>query len=78
MIWIGVLACAFFPRNRSAVALVLMIPPFVGCILLLKLTESAEWGVIVAAWLVRPKALTPATGGDNNCRASPSLTSIEY
>lgn len=52
MIWIGVAGCAVFPRNRSAVALALMIPPFIGCILLLKLSLGAGWGMIVASWLV--------------------------
>lgn len=52
LIWIGVVACALFPRNRCAVALVLVIPPLVGCILLLKLPLSASWGVVVASWLV--------------------------
>lgn len=53
LIWIGVIGCALFPRSRSAVALSLMIPPLVGCILLLKLPiPDAGWGVIVSSWLV--------------------------
>lgn len=40
------------PKNRCAVVLVLIIPPLIGNILLLKLQVSAGWGLIVASWLV--------------------------
>ena len=52
LIWIGVIGCGLFPRNRSAVAFALMILPFVGCILLMKLSLGAGRGMIVASWLV--------------------------
>ncbi|OKL61766.1 hypothetical protein UA08_02466 [Talaromyces atroroseus] len=54
-IWISVLGCLVFPKNRCAVVLVLIIPPLIGNILLLKLPISAGWGVIVASWLVSNK-----------------------
>ncbi|KAH8697810.1 putative allantoate permease [Talaromyces proteolyticus] len=50
-IWISVLGCFLFPKNRCAVVMVLIIPPLVGNILLLKLPLAAGWGVIVASWL---------------------------
>jgi MFS family permease len=52
LLWIGVLLCYLLPRNRTAVAFVLCIPPLVGNVLLTKLTVSAGWGLIVASWLV--------------------------
>ena len=51
-IWIGVLGCYLFPKNRSLIVMVLVIVPLVGNILLLKLSISAGWGLIVASWLV--------------------------
>lgn len=51
MIWVGVLGCYLFPRNRCAVILGLIILPFVGNILLFRLSEAAGWGLIVASWL---------------------------
>ena len=52
MLWIGVAACMIFPRNRMLVALVLILPPLAGNILLLKLSLDAGWGMIGASWLV--------------------------
>ena len=50
-IWIGLLGCMVFPRNRCLVVILLSIPPLVGNILLLKLSLNAGWGLIVSAWL---------------------------
>jgi hypothetical protein len=50
-LWIGVLGCWMFPKNRTLVALALIAPPLVGCVLLLKLDVSAGWGLIISAWL---------------------------
>lgn len=52
VLWIGVAGCWLFPRNRTLVILVLIIPPLVGTVLLLKLSTDAGWGMIVASWLV--------------------------
>jgi hypothetical protein len=52
LIWIGVLGCWFFPRNRTLVVLALIIPPLVGNILLLELSLDSGWGMIVSSWLV--------------------------
>jgi MFS family permease len=52
LLWIGVLLCYLVPRNRTLVAFCLCIPPLVGNVLLMKLTVSAGWGLIVASWLV--------------------------
>lgn len=52
MIWIGVAACMLFPRQRMLVAIVLIIPPLAGNVLLLKLPLDAGWGMIGASWLV--------------------------
>lgn len=52
LLWIGVLLCYLVPRNRTAVAFCLCIPPLVGNVLLMRLTVSAGWGLIVASWLV--------------------------
>lgn len=43
---------SWFPRNRCAIAMILCIPPLIGCFLLLKLPASAGWGVVVSSWLV--------------------------
>jgi hypothetical protein len=51
-IWVGILGCYLFPKNRSAVVMLLVIVPLVGNILLLKLSLSSGWGMIVASWLV--------------------------
>ncbi|KAJ4424086.1 hypothetical protein N0V82_001333 [Gnomoniopsis sp. IMI 355080] len=51
MLWIGVLACLKFPRNRTLVALALIFPPLAGTICLLKLSLDAGWGMIGASWL---------------------------
>lgn len=52
LLWIGVFLCYLAPRNRTAVAFCLCMPPLVGNVLLMKLTVSAGWGLIVASWLV--------------------------
>ncbi|KAJ5690418.1 hypothetical protein N7462_004810 [Penicillium macrosclerotiorum] len=51
LLWIGTALVSIFPRQRTLVILVLIIPPFIGTILLLKLDITAEWGLIVASWL---------------------------
>lgn len=51
MLWIGVGGCVLFPRNRTFIALALIVPPLIGCICLLKLSLTAGWGMIVASWL---------------------------
>lgn len=50
-IWIGVLACNLFPNKRCLIVMLLVAVPLVGNILLLKLSLSAGWGLIVASWL---------------------------
>lgn len=51
LLWIGVVGCWFFPRNRTHVVLALIIPPLIGNVLLLKLSLDAGWGMIAASWL---------------------------
>ncbi|KAJ9145006.1 Pantothenate transporter [Pleurostoma richardsiae] len=51
LVWIGVLGCTIFPRNRTLVALALVIPPLVGNALLLRLSLNAGWGMIASSWL---------------------------
>ncbi|CAN8102091.1 unnamed protein product [Discula destructiva] len=51
MLWIGVLGCVLMPRNRTSVALVLIIPALAGNICLLELSLDAGWGMIAASWL---------------------------
>lgn len=51
MLWIGVLGCVLMPRNRTFVAILLIIPPMAGTICLLKLSLNAGWGMIAASWL---------------------------
>lgn len=51
MLWIGVLACILMPRNRTLVALVLILPALAGTICLLELSLDAGWGMIAASWL---------------------------
>jgi hypothetical protein len=50
-LWIGVLACWIFPRNRTLVVLALILPPLAGNVLLLKLSLDSGWGMIAASWL---------------------------
>ncbi|KAF2099115.1 pantothenate transporter [Rhizodiscina lignyota] len=50
-IWIGVFGCYLFPKNRALVSIILIIPPLIGNVLLLKLPISAGWGVVIASWL---------------------------
>jgi hypothetical protein len=52
LLWIGTTLVFFFPRQRTLVILVLIIPPFIGTIFLYKLDTSAGWGLIVASWVV--------------------------
>jgi hypothetical protein len=52
LLWIGVVGCWMFPRNRTLVVLALIIPGLVGNILLLKLSVDSGWGMIVSSWLV--------------------------
>ncbi|KAF4312563.1 putative pantothenate transporter protein [Botryosphaeria dothidea] len=51
MIWVGIAGCWLLPRRRAVVILCLIVPPFVGNILLLKLSVADGWGLIVASWL---------------------------
>lgn len=52
VLWIGVVGCWLFPRNRTLVVMALIVPPLVGTVLLLKLSTDSGWGMIVASWLV--------------------------
>lgn len=54
LLWVGVAGCWLFPTNRTLVVLALIIPPFVGNVLLLKLSLDSGWGMIVSSWLVSP------------------------
>ncbi|KAJ6036782.1 hypothetical protein N7540_001061 [Penicillium herquei] len=51
LLWIGTFLAYIFPHQRALITLALIIPPFIGTIFLLKLTVSAQWGLIVASWL---------------------------
>ncbi|KAJ5946833.1 hypothetical protein N7454_003672 [Penicillium verhagenii] len=51
LLWIGTALVYLFPNQRALITLALVIPPFIGAIFLLKLTVTAEWGLIVASWL---------------------------
>ncbi|KAF4122828.1 Major Facilitator Superfamily [Geosmithia morbida] len=51
MLWIGVAFCQIFPKNRSLVAVGLIIPPIVGNVLLIRLSLDQRWGIIASAWL---------------------------
>ena len=50
-LWVGVVGCWLFPRNRTLVVLALIIPPLVGNVLLLQLSLNSGWGMIAASWL---------------------------
>lgn len=52
MLWIGVCGCMLFPKNRTLVALVLILPPLAGNVLLMKLSTNSGWGMIAASWIV--------------------------
>lgn len=52
LLWVGTVLVMVFPRQRNFIVLVLVIPPLIGTIFLLKLDLSAKWGLIVAAWVV--------------------------
>lgn len=51
-LWVGVFMCWMFPRDRTLVVLVLIIPPLIGNVLLLKLSLDSGWGMIAASWMV--------------------------
>ncbi|KAF2758091.1 major facilitator superfamily transporter [Pseudovirgaria hyperparasitica] len=51
LLWIGVIGCWLFPRNRTFVIMALIIPPLVGNVLLLKFSLNSSWGMIAASWL---------------------------
>ncbi|KAF5009269.1 hypothetical protein FDECE_4481 [Fusarium decemcellulare] len=51
LLWVGVGLCTLFPRQRTLVVLVLIIPPLIGNVFLMKLDVSAGWGLIAASWL---------------------------
>ncbi|KAJ5098284.1 MFS general substrate transporter [Penicillium argentinense] len=51
LLWIGTALVCCFPRQRTLIALALIIPPFIGTIFLMKLDAAAEWGLIVASWV---------------------------
>ncbi|TQN67550.1 putative transporter, partial [Colletotrichum shisoi] len=51
MLWIGVCGCMPFPKNRTLVALVLILPPLAGNVLLMKLSTNSGWGMIAASWI---------------------------
>jgi MFS family permease len=52
MLWIGTALVYLVPRQRTLVVLALIIPPLIGCVFLMKLDVSAQWGLIVASWMV--------------------------
>lgn len=52
LLWIGAGLVYIFPNQRTLVVLVLIIPPLIGTVFLLKLDVAAQWGLIVASWLV--------------------------
>ncbi|KAE8412950.1 major facilitator superfamily domain-containing protein [Aspergillus pseudocaelatus] len=51
LLWIGVALATILPRQRTLVALMLIIPPLVGTVFLFKLDLTAEWGMIAMSWL---------------------------
>ncbi|KZL74847.1 pantothenate transporter [Colletotrichum tofieldiae] len=51
MLWIGVCGCMLFPNNRTLVALVLILPPLAGNVLLMKLSTDSGWSMIAASWI---------------------------
>jgi MFS family permease len=53
MLWIGTALVYLVPHQRTLVVLVLIIPPLIGTVFLMKLDVSAQWGLIVASWMVR-------------------------
>ena len=52
LLWIGVGLVFILPNQRTLVILILIIPPLIGTVFLMKLDVSAQWGLIVASWLV--------------------------
>ena len=52
LLWIGTALVYLFPRQRNLVVLVLIIPPLIGTVFLMRLNLDAEWGLIVASWMV--------------------------
>ncbi|CAI7571480.1 unnamed protein product [Penicillium discolor] len=51
LLWIGVGLVFIFPNQRTLVILILIIPPLIGTVFLMKLDVTAQWGLIVASWL---------------------------
>lgn len=49
-IWIGIIACLFFPTRRCLVIIGLIVIPVVGCIMLVALPLNG-WPIIIGAWL---------------------------
>lgn len=52
LLWIGVGLVFIFPNQGTLVILILIIPPLIGTVFLMKLDVTAQWGLIVASWLV--------------------------
>ncbi|SCW03849.1 LAFE_0H00364g1_1 [Lachancea fermentati] len=50
-VWIGVLLVKIFPKERALISILLVCVPLVGNIMLLCLSSSSGWWVIVASWL---------------------------
>ncbi|GMF95109.1 unnamed protein product [Aspergillus oryzae] len=77
LLWIGVALAAILPRQRTLVALMLIIPPLVGTVFLFKLDLSAEWGMIAMSWLGNTKRAIVNTmffiGYCAGCIGSPQL-----
>lgn len=61
LLWIGTGLATLIPRQRTLVALILIIPPLVGTVMLLKLDQSAGWAMIAMSWLVRLLPSGPQT-----------------
>ncbi len=59
LLWVGLILCYVFPRQRTLVVLLLTIPPIIGTILMLILPLSSGWALIASAWLVQSSS--PAT-----------------
>ncbi|CAG7986298.1 unnamed protein product [Penicillium olsonii] len=54
LLWIGAGLVHIFPNQRTLIVLALIIPPLIGTVFLMKLDVAAQWGLIVASWLVWP------------------------
>ncbi|CAI7619475.1 unnamed protein product [Penicillium manginii] len=77
LLWIGTALVYWFPLQRNLVVLLLIIPPFIGTIFLMKLEVAAGWGLIVAAWMGNTKRAIVNTmffiGYCAGCIGSPQL-----